>query len=406
MLPSSGAVPNKDISMSIAFSHCFVYMKPRLSAEAEHAINSRSALITGNISPSFSAFFHSYLLSLTDGHFVPFQLYTISFLAILKMKTQFAIAAVAAFASSVLSAPAPEELNVRRNGRLISLRQSGNSTSSGATSSITATPANKATTAGGSLPASSGTSVLKAAQTIAAGESFDGGMVMFDRGVSCTGQAEGGDADAVFQLENGASISNVIVGPNQIEGIHCQGACELTNVWWSAVCEDAFTVKTQAAGETTKITGGGAFGADDKVLQHNGGGTISVSGFTVESFGKLYRSCGNCDSMTDRHVILDSISATAGKELAGRSTFSRLYRTFQNGTLTSLQASTRTLATAPPSPTSKHQTLTPSVRPLLETILAMSQPKTPTVKGVTEAMASSACTRALTSLLRRAPKTG
>lgn len=93
-------------------------------------------------------------------------------------------------------------------------------------------------------------------------------MVMFDRGVSCTGQTEGGDSDAVFQLEEGASISNVIIGPNQIEGIHCQGRCTLTNVWWSAVCEDAFTVKNQAAGDTTTISGGGAYGAADKVNFH------------------------------------------------------------------------------------------------------------------------------------------
>lgn len=125
--------------------------------------------------------------------------------------------------------------------------------------------AGSGTSAGGSLPASSGTSALSAAQTIAAGESFDGGMVMFDRGVECTGQSEGGDSDAVFQIEEGGSISNVIIGPNQIEGIHCQGACTLTNVWWSAVCEDAFSIKNQEAGATTKINGGGAFNAEDKV---------------------------------------------------------------------------------------------------------------------------------------------
>lgn len=56
------------------------------------------------------------------------------------------------------------------------------------------------TAAGGSLPASSGTSALSAAQTIAAGESFDGGMVMFDRGVSCTGQSEGGDSGVYSRL--------------------------------------------------------------------------------------------------------------------------------------------------------------------------------------------------------------
>ena len=142
---------------------------------------------------------------------------------------------------------------------------------------------------------------------------------MYDRGVSCTGQDEGGDSDAVFQIEEGGSLSNVIIGPNQIEGVHCQGACTLTNVWWSAVCEDAFTIKNQDAGDTTYITGGGAFGADDKVMQHNGAGTLSISGFTADTFGKLYRSCGNCKTMYARHVIMDSIDATDGSELAGKS---------------------------------------------------------------------------------------
>lgn len=171
---------------------------------------------------------------------------------------------------------------------------------------------------GGDMPASSGTSVFDAVQTIAAGESFDGGMVMFDRGVSCTGQDEGGDSDAVFEIEDGGSLSNVIIGPNQIEGVHCYGSCTLTNVWWSAVCEDAFTIKEQADGGVTTISGGGAYGAEDKVLQHNGGGTMAVSGFTVDTFGKLYRSCGNCDEMPERHVTFDDITASSGDVLAGR----------------------------------------------------------------------------------------
>ncbi|ORY68312.1 pectate lyase precursor [Pseudomassariella vexata] len=186
---------------------------------------------------------------------------------------------------------------------------------------ITAAPSlkNRASngTTSGSLPASSGSSALSEVKTIAAGGSFDGGMVSYDRGVSCTGQAEGDDSDAVFEIEEGGSLSNVIIGPNQIEGVHCQGACTLTNVWWAAVCEDAFSIKNQAAGDTTIISGGGAFGAEDKVLQHNGAGTLSVSDFTVETFGKLVRSCGNCDTMYERHFILDGITATDGSELAG-----------------------------------------------------------------------------------------
>ena len=43
----------------------------------------------------------------------------------------------------------------------------------------------------------------------------------------------------------------------------------------------------------------------------------SVSGFTVDDFGKLYRSCGNCDTMYERHVIFDDITASSGSKLAG-----------------------------------------------------------------------------------------
>jgi hypothetical protein len=74
------------------------------------------------------------------------------------------------------------------------------------------TNAPKASLAKRSQPEASGSSVLDAVMTIAAGESFDGGNYMYDRGVSCTGQEEGGDSDAVFILEAGASLSNVIIG--------------------------------------------------------------------------------------------------------------------------------------------------------------------------------------------------
>lgn len=215
---------------------------------------------------------------------------------------------------------------------------SGSTTGSASTGGTTGSPSTGGTTtSGGDLPASAGYSALSAVQTIAAGESFDGGMFMYDRGVECTGQSEGGDSDAVFEIENGGSLSNVIIGPSQTEGIHCFGACTLTNVWWSAVCEDAFTIKEQAAGETTTISGGGAFGGSDKVslptitlvsrsimliwefqvMQHNGGGTLSLSDFTVGSFGKLYRACGNCDDMFERHVIISGVTATDGDLIAG-----------------------------------------------------------------------------------------
>jgi hypothetical protein len=81
------------------------------------------------------------------------------------------------------------------------------------------------------FPTATTTTGLPAARTIAAGEKFDGKMIQWDRKPStCNGQGEGGDKDALFILEDGATLSNVIVGPNNGEGIHCKGKCTLNNV--------------------------------------------------------------------------------------------------------------------------------------------------------------------------------
>jgi pectate lyase len=75
--------------------------------------------------------------------------------------------------------------------------------------------------------------------------------------------------------------------------VHCDGACTLDSVWFEDVCEDAISVKNDKAGQQTWIIGGGAYHASDKVVQHNGCGTVNIINFYVEDYGKLYRSCGN-----------------------------------------------------------------------------------------------------------------
>ncbi|KAF2002001.1 polysaccharide lyase family 3 protein [Amniculicola lignicola CBS 123094] len=166
------------------------------------------------------------------------------------------------------------------------------------------------------FPASSGTTNLAAVKTIAAGATFDGGMKQWDRSPStCNDQAEGGDADAVFLIQSGGTLSNVIIGPNNGEGVHCLGPCTLNNVWWTDVCEDAATFK-QTSG-TSYVNGGGARNGDDKVLQHNGGGTVAVKNFFVQDSGKLYRSCGNCDTQYARKSTFDNIRADGLSVLAG-----------------------------------------------------------------------------------------
>jgi len=60
------------------------------------------------------------------------------------------------------------------------------------------------------VPASKGSVTYKKVQSVSG--TFDGGMKTYGRGIKCTGQNEGGDADAVFLLENGATLKNVIIG--------------------------------------------------------------------------------------------------------------------------------------------------------------------------------------------------
>lgn len=105
--------------------------------------------------------------------------------------------------------------------------------------------------ASSTFPTAAGYSALSKPMVVTG--TFDGKMYRFDRGgkycnsepvglaltslVSCTGQAEGGDSDAVFEVQEGGTLKNVIIGPDQIEGVHCMGACTIENVWWEAVCE-------------------------------------------------------------------------------------------------------------------------------------------------------------------------
>ena len=59
---------------------------------------------------------------------------------------------------------------------------------------------------------------------VAAGQTYDGQWYRFDRGSgACSGQSEGGAADAVFLLKEGATLRNVIIGKNQVS-INCDHA--------------------------------------------------------------------------------------------------------------------------------------------------------------------------------------
>lgn len=99
---------------------------------------------------------------------------------------------------------------------------------------------------------------------------------------------------------------------------------------------DALTVKQKSG--TSHVIGGGAKGAEDKVLQHNGGGTLAVSDFFVSDFGKLYRSCGNCKTQYQRTSSFDGILAQDGSVGAGINSNYGDTATFSNSCFTGVKS--------------------------------------------------------------------
>ncbi|KAM0323881.1 hypothetical protein ACHAQA_008462 [Verticillium albo-atrum] len=165
------------------------------------------------------------------------------------------------------------------------------------------------------FPTAKETVVMEEAMYIMPGQVFDGQMKRYERPEgSCNEQAEGTDADAVFNLLPGATIRNVIIGANQAEGIHALGDAWVENVWWEDVCEDALTSK--GLNTQLRVIGGGARNASDKIFQDNSlGGKFSITGFYAEDFGNFYRSCGNCVMQAKRNVTVSNVVAIRGTRM-------------------------------------------------------------------------------------------
>lgn len=165
------------------------------------------------------------------------------------------------------------------------------------------------------FPVANGTVVLQDAMYIMPGQIFDGGMKRYQRpNGSCNEQAEGTDADAVFNLLPGSTIRNVIIGKHQSEGIHALGDAWVENVWWEDVCEDALTSK--GLNTQLRVIGGGARNATDKIFQDNSlGGKYNITGFYAENFGTFYQSCGNCLNQAKRNATIQNIVARFGNRM-------------------------------------------------------------------------------------------
>jgi hypothetical protein len=142
---------------------------------------------------------------------------------------------------------------------------------------------------GCAMPTNTQTVQLSATHVVPAGTVFDGGNKVYN--LSGGSQSEG--QPAVFDVQEGGTIRNVIIGTLAADGIHCLGNCTLDHVWWQDIGEDAATA-LGPAGTVMNITCGAAYNGSDKTFQFNGRGEMRISRFYAANSGKLVRSCGDC----------------------------------------------------------------------------------------------------------------
>lgn len=161
------------------------------------------------------------------------------------------------------------------------------------------------------FPTASGTQNVTS--TIKVSGTFDGKLKRFQGKSGSQSESQ----PPIFDLADGSTIQNVIIGNLGQDGIHCNGSCTLKNVWWEDVGEDAATQKGTKTSQVMTIDGGGARAAADKIFQHNGPGTMVIKNFFADNFGKLYRSCGNCSKQFKRTVQIQNVIVRSGKVLAG-----------------------------------------------------------------------------------------
>lgn len=166
---------------------------------------------------------------------------------------------------------------------------------------------------GCAMPTPVETVQLSATRVVAPGEVFDGG----NRRYNLSGGSQSEGQPPVFDVQEGGTVRNVIIGPLAADGIHCQGNCTLDHVWWEDIGEDAATAKGPA-GTVMNITCGAAYKGSDKTFQFNGRGELRISNFYVAKAGKLVRSCGDCTgnggprTIVVNNVITRDVSTIVG----------------------------------------------------------------------------------------------
>jgi len=158
---------------------------------------------------------------------------------------------------------------------------------------------------------------------VAAGQTFDGGGKRYTAGKALGDGSQDEGQKPMFHLEDGATLTNVVLGSPAADGIHCYGDVTLRNIVWEDIGEDAMTIKESG---TVILDGGSASNGDDKVFQINAASTFRVSNFKASNAGKFIRQNGDttfkvsvfidkCDISNMDEAIFRTDSSTSTVEM-------------------------------------------------------------------------------------------
>ncbi|WP_024677156.1 pectate lyase [Pseudomonas syringae] len=196
----------------------------------------------------------------------------------------------------------------------------------GVTPQITPQLANPGRTSGtGSVSDTAGSTeqagkinVVRDTIKVGAGEVFDGHGATYTADKSMGNGDQGENQKPMFELAEGATLKNVNLGENEVDGIHvkAKNAQEVTidNVHAQNVGEDLITVKGEGGAAVTNlnIKNSSAKGADDKVVQLNANTHLKIDNFKADDFGTMVRTNGG-KQFDDMSIELNGIEANHGK---------------------------------------------------------------------------------------------
>jgi pectate lyase C len=158
---------------------------------------------------------------------------------------------------------------------------------------------------------------------------FDGACRRYNAGPELGDGGQSEDQDPVFIVENGATLRNVVIGPNGADGVHVRNGATIDNVHWLDVGEDALTIDSTGTTIVRNIEG---YDADDKFFQINAASTLQVSNCIIHRAGKALRQNGGTtfriDVSFDRcdlNTLDEGVFRTDSPNSTARLTNSRLH---------------------------------------------------------------------------------